>query len=43
MTHTSTVSLMDNVADGHDEKVLEWQDDLLEKVASPHPSVRQII
>ena len=34
---------MGNIADGHDEKVLEGQDDLVVQVSSPDPMVRQII
>ena len=43
MTHTSTMALMENIADGHDEEVLEWQDDLVVRVPSPDPMVRLII
>ena len=45
LTHTSTMALMENIADGHDEEVLEWQDDLhvLVRVPSPDPMVRLII
>ena len=27
LSHYGMISLMDNVAEGHDEEVLEWQDD----------------
>ena len=43
MTRTSTVALMENTADGHDEAVLEWQDDLLLRVPSPDPMARVTI
>ena len=34
---------MESIADGHDEEVLEWQDDLVVRVPSPDPMVRLII
>ena len=36
------MALMENIADGHDEEVLEWQDDLVVRVPSPDPMVRLV-
>lgn len=27
LSHCGMISLMDNVAEGHDEEILEWQDE----------------
>ena len=35
-----TVSMMDTIAHGHDEEVLEWQDALMKYVPPPNPTVR---
>ena len=40
VSHRTTISVMDGLAEGHDEKVFEWQDSL--KEALPTPSQDQV-
>jgi len=40
VSHRTTISTMDNLADGHDEEVFEWRDSL--KEALPKPSEDEV-
>lgn len=35
VSHRTTISVMDNLAEGHDEEVFEWQDSLKEALPTP--------
>ena len=41
VSHRSTVSLMDNIADGHDEQVMEWQDTLSKELQHLQPPTQE--
>ena len=41
VSHRSTISLMDNIADGHDEGVMEWQDTLSQELQHIHPPTQE--
>lgn len=37
LSHQATISLMDTIAEGHDEEVMEWQDIIAETVKLQQP------
>ena len=41
VSHYSTISLMDNIADGHDEEVMEWQDTLSQELQHIQPPTQE--
>ena len=41
VSHRSTVFLMDNIADGHDEQVMEWQDTLSQELQHLQPPTQE--
>ena len=41
VSHRSTISLMDNIADGHDEEVMEWQDTLSQELQQVQPPTQE--
>ena len=41
VSHRSTISLMDNIADGHDEEVMEWQDTLSQELQHIQPPTQE--
>ena len=42
VSHRSTISLMDNIADGHDEEVMEWQDTLSQELHIQPPTQKDV-
>ena len=41
-SHGGTISLMDNIAEGHDEEVLEWQDEFSQILVANNPSNSEV-
>ena len=42
LSHGGTISLMDNIAEGHDEEVLEWQDEFSRILVANNPSNSEV-
>ena len=42
LSHKSTLMFLDEAAEGYDEKVWDWRDTLLERIADRHTDVAQV-